>query len=796
MNVPKAKNANCQSCPLGAANIKLVPSLGRAIKLIVVGDAPSTTDAFYQKPFVSQEGKYLRHVLKAAGFNMSEVFFTYAVMCDSVKFKHNKLVTLTQAATSCRGRLQYALNTCSNNVPVLVVGGIAQKILGITIQDRWTRLEGGKWAIATLSPAEVMQSPVKAVFLKRSVDKLCTRGESRVPPLEKPLVITEPQQLAHLSTEYDKLCVDIETNTYDANAPDARIVLFGFSYFYMNVPVKVILTGEVVYSPQGKQFIQELIRRNAGKLGGHNFKFDLVFLHKTLGCELVPHWDTMLGVKSIHEHWYKDLKSLVTYWFDVDDYSERLVGSWLRENVKKAADRTYDKVPQEQLIEYLNNDLHWNLMLEQAIATELWGTGKYEMPYQNFELPLSLLLAKTEARGFTVDVAQVKQEQHVFKGQMDKLSTEVIAATDGAVQNPASSAQVSTYLFDTLKLPFPSGTGEKVGSTAAPVLDKLEEQQTHPSVSLIKKFRRVAKLKNSYLDNLLKLIRGAKVYPSYKQAHVITGRLSAANPAIQTIPKRNERKDGDEDYGNRIKMCYIASPGHKLVIVDGSQWELRVATAWSQDPYMVDIYNRGIDFHGEMCDLLYGPGWTGAMRTIEKNIVFGLLYGGKLESLVSVAHIPDMVKMRVVNVFNTHLGRILRWRDELLERAKLGGITSPYFNRTFHFDLINNNNHRDVVKQAVNYPVQGTASDITCAAAIEAQPRLEALGAGVIGLVHDSIIADVPEQYEQEAVTIITRALEDAGRKVFPIIPWVAEAEVGYKWGDMQKHYTERATNE
>jgi DNA polymerase-1 len=188
-----------------------------------------------------------------------------------------------------------------------------------------------------------------------------------------------------------------------------------------------------------------------------------------------------------------------------------------------------------------------------------------------------------------------------------------------------------------------------------------------------------------------------------------------------------------------------------------------------------------------MCDLLYGPGWTSAMRTIEKNIVFGLLYGGKLESLVSVAHIPDEVKLRVLNVFNTKLLRILAWRDELFNQAKtLGVITSPYFNRDFHFDLVTQANQRDIQKECVNYPVQGTAADITNLAMVRALPKLRSIGASIVATVHDSILVDTPIHRAIEAANILARELALAGAQVFPIIPWQAEAEMGFRWGELK----------
>jgi DNA polymerase I-like protein with 3'-5' exonuclease and polymerase domains len=612
------------------------------------------------------------------------------------------------------------------------------------------------------------------------------------PPVEEIRWVRSVSQLPEVYwfDQFPVIAVDIETNTLDRNALDARVlqVGIGVSKVASGDPrtcgvVTYILTESVLNTLPGRVFLHELYTKNRDKIGGHNYKFDILFQRQHLGVPMYVAWDTMLMANVIHEAWFKSLKDLATFYHDADDY-ELALKNYLKQTYRKKVDQHYGNVPESMLGEYLKLDLTYTLQLYYDLREELEELGRWEHPYTSYEIPLNNTLCVVEWGGFRVDETKRTWASDMMGAEVDRLAKVVIDLSNGQIENPNSPVQIAKYLWDVLKLPFPRMSGYSYPTTANPVLE--ETRDLHPIVPAVIKYRRVTKLKSSYIDNLDKFLHNGYVFPGYKQAHVKTGRLSAADPAIQTIPRKDKRKDGDGNYGQIIKTLYVPDPGHTLVAVDGSQWELRVAAGWSQDTYLLKVYNDGIDFHGAMCDLLYGTGWNSAMRADEKRIMFGLLYGGSLESLVSVANLTIEQKTRVMNVFNTELTGLIKWRDIMFKQAQTGSIVSPYFNRAFHFDLITKGNKRDVEKWAVNWPVQGTASMITCEAATQALPRLAPTGARIVATIHDSIIASTPVEYKQQVAKIVSEELEAAGSRAFSSLPWVAEAEVGDSWGAME----------
>jgi DNA polymerase-1 len=202
---------------------------------------------------------------------------------------------------------------------------------------------------------------------------------------------------------------------------------------------------------------------------------------------------------------------------------------------------------------------------------------------------------------------------------------------------------------------------------------------------------------------------------------------------------------------------------------------------------LLDAYNSGMNVHSAACDMMYGAGkWDKAMRTKEKNVMFGLIYGGTLEGIITSAGIVSGDAARVFEFFSSELRGLMDWRAEMFELARTKGeIVSPYFNRVFHFPFVHRGNQHAVEKYAVNYIVQGTASNITLDAAARAGPSLRDCGAYLIAAVHDELVAEAPYQFVNAVARNLGNELCLAGHRAFPSVSWAVEAEQGTRWGSL-----------
>ena len=161
------------------------------------------------------------------------------------------------------------------------------------------------------------------------------------------------------------------------------------------------------------------------------------------------------------------------------------------------------------------------------------------------------------------------------------MELEIINA--GEEFNLNSSQQLAVILFDKLKLPM-----IKKRSTAEAVLSELKDK--HPLPELILSYRKLYKLKNTYLDPL----------PSYIISDTQSSLIFQSNydryweivykqPNFQNIPIRTE--DGKEIR----KAIKAQSNEYQIFSADYSQVELRVMAHLSGDESLISALNNGED---------------------------------------------------------------------------------------------------------------------------------------------------------------------------------------------------------
>ncbi len=784
--------ALCSQCPLGHTFNTAVPPYGpKNPRLIVVGEGPGANEAAtnVMQPFRGPAGELLRAALRQNNIDPEEVYYTNVTLCWP-RGVDDKEAAMPAALEACRGRLAHELTHLPSDVPVLALGKWAQQALGLSTPERWERIRSGQWAIGGLHPAAVLYEPTQAIYLFKLIEK-ATRPYPFITlptPGQALTAVDDPFPLPNLNQDLGRICLDIETTSVEWRDPQGYIFLVGILTERGDC---WILTRPYLEKPETQAWLRALFTQHGHNIGGHNQKFDVLFLNREFGTPLTVGWDTICMANVLHEGWHKGLKELSTFFFNADDYEARLVKPWLGKG------KTYADVPAPQMQEYLLCDLGYNLMLSFKLEDELRKVGRWEWPYLNHDLLQAELLTRIEAHGFAGNLNQVNLEITSMQADADRLKAQVVELSEGHIQNPGSTKQVATYLFDVLRNRVSHRTPK-----GKPSVDEssLAEYKNIPAISALISYRRVTKLKSSYLENLNQFAHQDKlgvwrVHSTYKHWNVKTHRLSAENPAIQTIPHPDERRDtlpdgSVADYGTRIKSCYVAAPGYSLVSVDGKSWELSGAAAqvsmMGLDDFLCQAFREGKDPHGVVCDMLWGAGnWTKAMRVKEKNCFFGRLYRGSAQAIAKETGLPLKDVEMVVNFLDEKLVGIRQWQDALLEQAKTGQIIIPHFGYVVHFDLITDSVLKDLPKVAVNYTNQGLCSMIMSRAAMLAQPKLTELGAFIVAMVHDSFVAEVPIGKEEKAGEIMLASLEEAGKEITDLIPWRGELEIGPNWGDM-----------
>ncbi|MBX3283018.1 MAG: DNA polymerase I [Acidobacteria bacterium] len=402
-----------------------------------------------------------------------------------------------------------------------------------------------------------------------------------------------------------------------------------------------------------------------------------------------------------------------------------------------------------------------------------------ERVYADIELPTIDVLAGIELVGMKVDGDALIRFSADIKEQLEALSKRLfeIAGREFNIGSPKQVGEV----FAELNIETGKKTATGQVSTSHDVL--VELAQTYEIAQLIIDYREMDKLRATYAEALPKLIReDGRIHGCLNQTVAATGRLSSTDPNLQNIPVRTK-------LGQEIRRAFIPESGKKLISADYSQLELRILAHITKDAVMTKAFQDGEDIHANTARLVFGAKDEDDLkekRRLAKIVNFGIAYAVEAFGLSTRVGISRGEARKVIDdYFATYKG-IRKYMDEIPQEAKKNGFVTSLFGRRRYFPSINDRNFTVRARQereAINMPIQGTASDIVKIAMIRVENalRAEKLETKMIMQVHDELLFEAPENEVERATEIIKREMEAAAELDVPLI---VEAGVGDNWMD------------
>jgi DNA polymerase-1 len=173
------------------------------------------------------------------------------------------------------------------------------------------------------------------------------------------------------------------------------------------------------------------------------------------------------------------------------------------------------------------------------------------------------------------------------------------------------------------------------------------------------------------------------------------------------------------------------------------------------------------------------------LRIRTKAYVYGLSYGREEFSIAAEFGISVKEAKRGMNAWMSLIPELRAWQagikhSVLHEQDDL--ITT--FGRHRRFWLITKENQKDVVKEALSYYPQSTASDICLRALCRIRRKLGDRGAVRIP-VHDSILVECPISEADEVAALMKEEMEQSGREWTDFVPFKVDIERGFSWGSL-----------
>ena len=403
--------------------------------------------------------------------------------------------------------------------------------------------------------------------------------------------------------------------------------------------------------------------------------------------------------------------------------------------------------------------------LIDPLTKELKNTGSLDL-FSSIEIPLIVILSRMEVAGIGVDTEFLRN----LGGELQErlLALEASIHREAGVEfNVNSTLQLREVLFDRLGLPVTKKTPKGAPSTDASVLEKLAD--SHPMIRDLLTYRELDKLRSTYVDALLRLVdEDGRVRGRFNQMGAATGRLSQEQPNLQNIPIRSEE-------GRAIRKAFVAAEEHVFVVADYSQIELRILAHLSQDPGLVEAFEKDLDVHtatAARINDIAPDDVTPDQRRRAKMINFGLLYGMEAYGLAKRLGISREEAQEHIDTYFAQFPDVREFLHGVVDKARADGYTTTILGRRRYLPRLSSSSFRDRQageRMALNAPIQGSAADVIKKAMIDLDPHLAGYDAQMLLQIHDELVVEVPEEHRDAVVDLMHRIMEGVVQLRIPL---------------------------
>ncbi|PWT88696.1 MAG: hypothetical protein C5B54_10185 [Acidobacteria bacterium] len=378
--------------------------------------------------------------------------------------------------------------------------------------------------------------------------------------------------------------------------------------------------AETFHTPNFLQYVEFLLRSPRVRVKGANFKYDLHWLWKRSGLTCTNFiFDTTIVGSLLDENRSNALDvHTKIYVHAMGGYSDRF-------------DRTVDKsrmdrVAPDALLPYAGGDVDAGFQVAEVQKRILVRDSALAGFYVNILHPASRAFEQLEQGGVVVDLQAYHQLKADLEAEHLRLVKEACKIVGGRIvakhrdpsrpgqMNLTKASMLRDFLFDPhLGLGLkpkeytekPDKDGIKRPSTAMAHLEMLADvPKARAFIELVREDSKIMKIHDTYVVGFLEHLRSdGRFHSNYflyagnrdsddDSGGTNTGRLSAKDPAWQTLPQRGK-------WAQPLRRCFPAPPGYVVLSLDYSQGELRIIACVAHESTMIQIYREGRDLHTE-----------------------------------------------------------------------------------------------------------------------------------------------------------------------------------------------------
>lgn len=527
---------------------------------------------------------------------------------------------------------------------------------------------------------------------------------------------------------------------------------------------------------------------------GHGVKFDLHFLKKldptikpvNLIDTLIAQWlvdeNEKLGLKAVAEARLGDVGELLEF-----KDLQRLTKAELK--LKRMEEATIFDFDINMLGEYGAKD-PW-------LCVQLWPQLRWDLVQENqekiffeMEMPFIHVIQRMEENGlyvYTDELLSLISEWEALRQDiLDEWCERTRCSEYPDGRNPNSNPQLQEWFYgeEYCNLPISFRTKGKAPSTKALAIMRLSHIDETETAKLLLEYKKLDTLLGTFLNPFVEKTHNGYIHTSYNRTGTVTGRLASSKINLQNIPAHGT-------FGSQVRNVLGAPPGHKFVMIDYSQIELRLAAHYAQVQALIDVFNDPDgDVHQTTADLV------GTARYIAKNINFAWFYGAgprKLCDMIEEKGYPRPKEYEAKQwfyQFGEAYPELVDWKFAVLRAGRKLGHIRTILRRRRHLPELDSFIERDrgrAERQAVNAVIQGSAGDLINWAMLQIDPILDSYDAKMVEQTHDELGFIVPDNAAEEFALIAQEKMVSV-EEIFNLsVPIKAEPTIGQTWGDTKE---------
>jgi len=618
---------------------------------------------------------------------------------------------------------------------------------------------------------------------------------------EIPLVLAEAEQCKYIGLDTEN------SGGLDILKPEVKLLLVqlelnGKAYLIDARKVNIALLSELLTNR--KRWIKIV----------QNGIYDYKILKVLCGIPLRGIFDTMIAESLLHMGLSKGGNSL-------EALSLKYLEHRMDKNVRLTfANHPYDEPFTEEQLGYAAGDV---LVLPGIRRQQQMYLNQYTLnPIAELEFALVEPVAEMELAGITLDTEMWRKSLANTERKLFKLSTElrqVLPDPPAPPPKPPRLKKDGTPFANSAKVKPPPVLNldswqqlvwsfNEIGVDLQEVNKKTKKGPTNSGTIKVAqsiysddpvkvatlrnliKYREFNQVKKTFGENLIEHVReDGRIHAKFHQNGTESGRFSSSEPNLQNIQKKGEE-------GKILRSCFVPAPGHKFVIADYSQIELRIAAELSNDLVMLAMFqDPKTDIHRMTASQMYGVPYdlvSSTLRRAAKTLNFGIIYGMMVKTLSERLNCSSEEAAEHLQKYNETYHVLMGWLEDEGNKAYNRGWTKTIGGRIRWFPTLNEkdfetkrefNNMVDFYKRVGrNHPVQGTSADMTKTSIALLYFPLIKLMSKFVNTIHDELCVETPTECALEVARTVKEKMIHAGEQYLHKVPVLVDVKIRDCW--------------